>query len=531
MDSRHPVRRSQGQMDPQRRGLSQGEVSSAQSPHPSMENPFPHQVQPLKPQREGSRPFNSTSQLHSSRVAHNTPSPYQRSSYRRPEGRTENYPGSGSYVQGYSAHTNPQASYGYPSQGDSAPAGSLAKESIRPKNKSEWFLIALVSVLAVSTVAYVVTRLTGSNSNQQVQLQAIQTTANSAEITNNSNQAAATTAQSEPASTTTDTTTTAPTTTPTVDPDSQWLVRLQSLSSEVMAEVNTQVQTHLRDLKKYGEKSIFAQEETEPSQAEINANATEPAVPEEPVQPSGAEQAQEPSIPAEADPTAPTAPAAQPTLPASAPTNPPVVMGLSVPSPFDANNRTSSGNLQSGIPSFNQTPMIGQSQGNQTQPQKAPPGTPAKAPAPETVVAVQMGILDLINQARAAAGLRTLQWDATLQGIANIRATELYTLYSSAHTRPNGQYSISSIAAQYGSNNAQGENIGYFDDLNSLSATMIFNMFYNSGKGHKEIMMTPGNTRGAIGIYCVEGAVPENGTGVPGQAALGRFYVSMNFGN
>lgn len=175
-----------------------------------------------------------------------------------------------------------------------------------------------------------------------------------------------------------------------------------------------------------------------------------------------------------------------------------------------------------------QTPATGTSAGTTGGTATGTPST--MVPDASTIAAIQGAILDLINQSRVAAGLNALVYDPTEQAAASQRAYDLSQFYSSAHSRPDGTYSLSWIQAAYGPAYGAAENIGWFDGAMSMNASSIFNSFWNSGKGHKEVMMLPYITRGAIGIYAVPGNVPANGTGMENANGTGRFFVSMNFG-
>ena len=61
---------------------------------------------------------------------------------------------------------------------------------------------------------------------------------------------------------------------------------------------------------------------------------------------------------------------------------------------------------------------------------------------------------------------------------------------------------------------AAGENIANFGSISRLDAAYIYNSFFNSGKGHREIMNNARNVRGAVGVY----------------VAGNHIYVVMNFG-
>ncbi len=160
---------------------------------------------------------------------------------------------------------------------------------------------------------------------------------------------------------------------------------------------------------------------------------------------------------------------------------------------------------------------------------ESPAPAPGVIPSAAEISAMQSSVLQMINAQRAAAGLSSLSHDSTLQAIASQRAYELSLYYHPGHLRPDGSFALSWISANYGNQYAQGENIARYDRLSRMNANFIFSTFNNSGKGHREIMMNPNITKGAIGIYCVNGPVPDIDTGEMVNVG-GRFFVSMNFG-
>lgn len=159
-----------------------------------------------------------------------------------------------------------------------------------------------------------------------------------------------------------------------------------------------------------------------------------------------------------------------------------------------------------------------------------PATNPTIMPSSQQVAQVQAEVMAKINAARIAAGIPALQANGTIQGIANFRAQELSAYYHPKHFRPDGSYALTWIANNWGGNYGIGENIGWIDNVNSLNADTIFKAFYNSGKGHREIMLHPSLKIGAVGIYCVPGPVADNNTGSPNDSNKGRIFISMNFG-
>ena len=142
------------------------------------------------------------------------------------------------------------------------------------------------------------------------------------------------------------------------------------------------------------------------------------------------------------------------------------------------------------------------------------PPTPPADISPATIEAVKNNIFSMINAGRANAGLSAISWDPTMQAISNQRAVDLSQYYG--HNRPDGTSWYNWINAMYGGGEtyAAGENIANFGSISRLDAAYIYNSFFNSGKGHREIMNNARNVRGAVGVY----------------VAGNHIYVVMNFG-
>ena len=142
------------------------------------------------------------------------------------------------------------------------------------------------------------------------------------------------------------------------------------------------------------------------------------------------------------------------------------------------------------------------------------PPTPPADISPATIEAVKNNIFSMINAGRANAGLSAISWDPTMQAISNQRAVDLSQYYG--HNRPDGTSWYNWINAMYGGGEtyAAGENIANFGSVSRLDAAYIYNSFFNSGKGHREIMNNARNVRGAVGVY----------------VAGNHIYVVMNFG-
>lgn len=91
-------------------------------------------------------------------------------------------------------------------------------------------------------------------------------------------------------------------------------------------------------------------------------------------------------------------------------------------------------------------------------------------------------IFNLVNQARADAGLSAYTWDSSLAELAKTRAQELITKYS--HVRPDGT------------------TVGYCENIamGQKSANEVHNAWMNSD-GHRANILYEEGKRGAIGVY------------------------------
>ena len=105
-------------------------------------------------------------------------------------------------------------------------------------------------------------------------------------------------------------------------------------------------------------------------------------------------------------------------------------------------------------------------------------------------------LVDLINQARAAQGVRPLTYDTNLEAVAMLRAAEIQVSFD--HTRPNGQ-SCFNAADELGvsTGSAAGENI-----LMGASSASYANALWTNSPGHYSNMI---NSRfSSIGVAAFE---------------------------
>ena len=105
-----------------------------------------------------------------------------------------------------------------------------------------------------------------------------------------------------------------------------------------------------------------------------------------------------------------------------------------------------------------------------------------------------MSIFNRVNEYRTSIGVQQLVWDENLYNVANVRAHEIYTLWS--HTRPNGQ-NPSSCFKEFGiSYNYAGENL-------LKQGTSVENCFagWYASDGHRKAMENGNFTKSAVFVY------------------------------
>ena len=102
-------------------------------------------------------------------------------------------------------------------------------------------------------------------------------------------------------------------------------------------------------------------------------------------------------------------------------------------------------------------------------------------------------VFNLVNANRIEQGLEPLEYDLSLQEYADIRAQELYELYS--HTRPNG-----SSWSTLNPSRLNGENIA----AGQQNATSVMESWMNS-QGHRENILRDSFKSMAIGYVYIEG--------------------------
>ncbi|MBR1771777.1 MAG: hypothetical protein IJ747_07075 [Lachnospiraceae bacterium] len=107
-------------------------------------------------------------------------------------------------------------------------------------------------------------------------------------------------------------------------------------------------------------------------------------------------------------------------------------------------------------------------------------------------------IVELVNEARAEAGLQPVTLKADVTAVAQLRANEIITSFS--HTRPNGSSCFTALSQAGVSYRGAGENIAY----GQRSPEEVMNGWMNSA-GHRANILNANFT--TIGV----GYVQKNG--------------------
>ena len=118
-------------------------------------------------------------------------------------------------------------------------------------------------------------------------------------------------------------------------------------------------------------------------------------------------------------------------------------------------------------------------------PTQAPTARPTAAPGTERGDLAQR-VVDLVNEARAAQGLKPLHMDAGLNRAARVRAEELTRVFS--HTRPDGSAWSTVSSSAFAENIARGQR----------TADKVVAAWLSSGEGHRENILRA--SYGSIGV-------------------------------
>lgn len=127
-------------------------------------------------------------------------------------------------------------------------------------------------------------------------------------------------------------------------------------------------------------------------------------------------------------------------------------------------------------------------------PPKKPAPTPATPVTPAGPAVQEAAILDLLNEQRAAAGLKPLTMSSEISDFSRNWSADMST--GGFRHNPN-------FGRMPGSCRAMAENIAMTYTHKGLGAA-LFKMWWNS-PGHKANMMSPKFTRIGIGIVCADG--------------------------
>jgi len=103
-------------------------------------------------------------------------------------------------------------------------------------------------------------------------------------------------------------------------------------------------------------------------------------------------------------------------------------------------------------------------------------------------------IVELVNEARAEAGLKPVTLRADVTAVAQLRAKEIVTSFS--HTRPNGSSCFTALSESGVSYRGAGENIAY----GQRSPEEVMNGWMNSS-GHRANILNASYTSIGVGYY------------------------------
>lgn len=112
----------------------------------------------------------------------------------------------------------------------------------------------------------------------------------------------------------------------------------------------------------------------------------------------------------------------------------------------------------------------------------------------EIIAAFKTEVVRLVNVERKEAGLSAITESATLDDMADVRASECAVTFS--HTRPNGEKCSSIFAAYSLKYSAAGENLAY----GYSAAADVIDAWMNS-KGHKANILSSNYSYIGIGYY------------------------------
>lgn len=155
-------------------------------------------------------------------------------------------------------------------------------------------------------------------------------------------------------------------------------------------------------------------------------------------------------------------------------------------------------NPGSGSNTGSQNPGSGSNTGTQKPGSGSSSNTGSAAQQPSDADSVRNQILQLVNQARAEAGLQPLRTISALNSAAQTRAQELSQVYS--HNRPDGSSCFTVLGEKGISYRSAGENIA----IGYKTAQQVFNAWMNS-EGHRKNILSEKFTHIGIGYTAQQG--------------------------
>lgn len=166
--------------------------------------------------------------------------------------------------------------------------------------------------------------------------------------------------------------------------------------------------------------------------------------------------------------------------------------------PCNSGSNAGSQKPGSGSNTGSQNPGSGSNTGTQKPGSGSSSNTGSAAQQPSDADSVRNQILQLVNQARAEAGLQPLRTTSALNSAAQTRAQELSQVYS--HNRPDGSSCFTVLGEKGISYRSAGENIA----IGYKTAQQVFNAWMNS-EGHRKNILSEKFTHIGIGYTAQQG--------------------------
>lgn len=166
--------------------------------------------------------------------------------------------------------------------------------------------------------------------------------------------------------------------------------------------------------------------------------------------------------------------------------------------PCNSGSNAGSQKPGSGSNTGSQNPGSGSNTGTQKPSSGSSSNTGSAAQQPSDADSVRNQILQLVNQARAEAGLQPLRTTSALNSAAQTRAQELSQVYS--HNRPDGSSCFTVLGEKGISYRSAGENIA----IGYKTAQQVFNAWMNS-EGHRKNILSEKFTHIGIGYTAQQG--------------------------